>query len=221
MPRIARLVVPEIPHHITQRGNHSQRIFFSHHDKQFYLNLINTIARKKGVSFWSFSLMDNHVHFIAVPKIKDSFAKGLGEAHRQYSLMVNKRNNWRGYLWQGRFDSYPLDDVHLFNAVRYVERNPVRAGLVKRAEAYPWSSAQAHVRGEEHILLDTNNLIQGIPDWKKYLEEPTQKELLKSFRLHSKTGRPLGGDEFVQKLEKMTGRSIKKLKPGPKKNNKV
>ncbi len=219
MPRIARIVVPEMPHHITQRGNRRQRVFFSHHDKKFYLNLLNFYARDKGISFWSFSLMNNHVHFIAVPKYPDSFAKGFGEAHRRYSSMVNLRENWRGYLWQGRFESYPLDEKHLFYSMRYVERNPVRAGLVKRAENYLWSSAKAHVQGEEHFLLDKNYFIQGIPEWKRYLEEPTNKEMLMSFRKHSRTGRPMGGADFIEKLEVITGRSLKKLKPGPKKKN--
>ncbi|MCJ7581730.1 MAG: transposase [Candidatus Aminicenantes bacterium] len=217
MPRIARIVVPEMPHHITQRGNRRQKVFFSNRDKQYYLKLLKTYAKEKGVKFWAFSLMENHVHFIAVPKYKDSFAKGFGEAHRRYSRMVNLRENWRGYLWQGRFDSYPMEDVHLFYAIRYVERNPVRAGIVKLAEDYHWSSANAHVKGEEHALLETNYYIQGIPDWKKYLEEPTKKELLKCFRQHSRTGRPMGGVDYIEKLEEITGRNLKKLKPGPKK----
>ena len=217
MPRIARIVVPEMPHHITQRGNRCQKVFFSHHDKQFYLKLLNTYAKSKGISFWSFSLMNNHVHFIAIPKYPDSFAKGLGEAHRRYSSMVNLRENWRGYLWQGRFESYPLDEKHLFYAMRYVERNPLRAGLVRRVEDYQWSGAKAHVQGEEHFLLETNYFIQGMPEWKRYLEEPTSKEMLESFRQHSRTGRPLGGADFIEKLEGITGRNLKKLKPGPKK----
>lgn len=95
----------------------------------------------------------------------------------------------------------------------------MRAGFVKRVEDYQWSSAKAHVQGEEHFLLETNYFIQGIPEWKSYLEEPTNKEMLESFRQHSRTGRPLGGADFIEKLEAITGRNLKKLKPGPKKKS--
>ena len=216
MPRFARIVVPEIPHHITQRGNRCQRVFFSDNDKHYYLKLLNTFAKNTGISFWSFSLMNNHVHFIAVPKYPNSFARGLGEVHRRYTRMVNLRENWRGYLWQGRFLSYPMDERHLFNAVRYVERNPVRAGYVKSAKDYPWSSAKAHLQGKSHFLLETSDFIKGIPDWNRYLSESIEEEMLETIRLHSRTGRPLGGSEFIEKLECLTGRSLKKQKPGPK-----
>jgi len=218
MPRIARIVVPEIPHHIIQRGNRRQKVFFSDGDKKFYLLLLKKFARIKGIRFWAFCLMDNHVHFIAVPKNPDSFAKGFGEAHRRYSRMVNLRENWRGYLWQGRFLSYPLDEKYLYSAMRYVERNSVRADLVKRAEDYAWSSAKVHVNKEEHFLLDTNYFTQEIPDWALYLAKPTQKELLERFQKHASTGRPLGGTDFITMIEDYTGRSLKKKKPGPKKN---
>ena len=219
MPRTARIVIPEMPHHITQRGNHRQKVFFSLYDRQYFLKLLYTVAKDEGVRFWAYSIMDNHVHFIATPNYVDSFAKGFGEVFRRYSRMINIRKNWHGYLWQGRFESYPLDDVHLFNAIRYVERNPVRAGLVENAEDYSWSSAKAHVRGEAHVLLDTNYYIKGIPDWKSYLQEAVDIESLKSFRKNSKSGRPMGDIEFHEKLEKITGRDLKKQKPGPKKKS--
>lgn len=219
MPRIARIVVPEIPHHITQRGNRRQPVFFSDKDMQNYLETIDSYAKRAGIRFWAFCLMKNHVHFIAVPKNPDSFAKGLGEAQRRYSRRVNFREGWRGHLWQGRFSSYPLDERHLYFAIRYVERNPVRATLVDRAEDYPWSSARAHVNDEEHFLLDKNYFTQEIPDWSLYLSEPTQKELLERFRKHTRTGRPLGNNDFIKKLEGMTGLSLMKQKPGPKRQN--
>jgi len=219
MPRIARIVIPDVPHHITQRGNRRQPVFFSEEDKQYYLETMDTYAKKAGVRFWAFCLMNNHVHFVAVPTKLDSFAKGFGEAHRRYSRMVNFRENWRGYLWQGRFSSYPMDEKYLYSAMRYIERNPVRAKLVEKAEGYPWSSASIHVKGEKHFLLDENYFVQEIPDWSSYLAEPTRKELLERFRRHAYTGRPLGGVDFITKLENLTGRNLKKKKPGPKKRN--
>ncbi len=217
MPRIARVVIPGIPHHIIQRGNRRQNVFFSDADKQFYLMNLDKYAKKTGIRFWAYCLMDNHVHFIAIPKNLNSFARGFGEAHRMYSRMVNFREGWRGYLWQGRFSSFPLDEAHLYSAIRYVERNPVRAGLLEMPEDYPWSSAKPHVQKTEHFLLDPNYFIQEIPDWSKYLSKPTQKELIEDFRRHSRTGRPMGNTDFITQLEARTGRCLKKKKPGPKK----
>jgi putative transposase len=219
MPRIARIVIPNYPHHIIQRGNRSQNVFFRDEDKKLYIQLLRKHAIESGVIFWAYCLMDNHVHLIAVPKDEDSLARGIGEAHRNYTRMINFREGWRGYLWQGRFTSYPLDEKYLYAAVRYVERNPVRAGLVKRAEDYPWSSAKAHVLREKNTLLFDNFMLSEIKDWSSYLSEGDKnidKNLLKN---HGRTGRPLGDEKFIAKLEEITGRVLKKSKPGRKKNN--
>ncbi len=120
MARLARIVVPGCPHHLIQRGNRRQRVFFSEEDRGFYLTLLGRQAKKCGIAIWAFCLMENHVHLIAVPKAEDSFARGIGELHRQYTLVVNTREGWKGFLWQGRFISYPLDEGHTYAAVRYV-----------------------------------------------------------------------------------------------------
>ena len=110
MARFARVVVPGCPHHLIQRGNRRQRVFFSDEDKAFYLTLLGRQAERCGISVWAFCLMENHVHVIAVPEAKDSFARGFGEVQRRYTLVINTRENWKGFLWQGRFISYPLDE---------------------------------------------------------------------------------------------------------------
>jgi len=221
MTRIARIVIPGTPHHVVQRGNRRQNVFFSDADKKYYLMLLGKYAKKAGVKFWAFCLMDNHVHFIVVPENKKSLAQGFGEAHRRYSLKINSRENWKGYLWQGRFFSCPLEDRHLYSAIRYVERNPIRAGKVKMAEEYPWSSAKIHIQKESHFLLDPNSLLKDIPNWAMYLSIPTHKELQDLFRHHSRTGRPLGSDDFISHLEKKTGKLLRKRKSGPKSAIKV
>ncbi|MEN6560368.1 MAG: transposase [Acidobacteriota bacterium] len=147
------------------------------------------------------------------PQAEDSFARGIGELHRRYTLVVNTREGWRGYLWQGRFLSYPLGETHCYSAVRYVERNPVRAGLVARAEMYEWSSARAHVRREAHPLLAPFPLLKAIPDWSAYLGQKESIGEIDDFRQHERTGRPLGSDEFIRRLEALTGRV---LAPRPK-----
>lgn len=218
MARMARIVIPNIPHHITQRGNRSQRVFFSDKDKTAYLNLLHKHAQNAGLTFWAYCLMDNHIHLIAVPKKEDSLAKGIGDTHKYYTRMVNFRENWRGYLWQGRFSSFPLDEKYLYAAIRYVERNPVRAGMVKRAQDYEFSSAKAHVYKTKDFLLSDNFLIGEIKDWKAFLAGEDKQQDMKLFKKHARVGRPLGQEGFIENLEKTTGRILKPRKPGRKKN---
>jgi putative transposase len=217
MARFARVVIPGCPHHLIQRGNRRLRVFFSDEDKAFYLTLLKRQIEKHGISIWAFCLMDNHVHIIAVPGAKDSFARGIGEAHRKYTSVINTREDWKGYLWQGRFITYPLDEGHLFAAVRYVERNPVRAGLATVAESYEWSSARAHVREEAHPLLSSFPMEKAIPNWSTYLGQNDSPEDVKKFVQHEHTGRPLGSEDFVKRLEVLTGRVLAPKQKGRKK----
>jgi putative transposase len=219
MARIARVVVAGLPHHITQRGNRRQQVFFSDDDKRSYLDYLLVYAKTIGIHFWAYCLMDNHVHLVAVPDAEDSFASGFSEAHRRYTRMINFREGWRGYLWEGRFKSCPLSESHLYAAIRYVERNPVRAGIVKNAWDYPWSSARAHVFKHKDPLLDDNFVISEIKDWKAFLSQNDSQDDVCSFKAHINNGRPLGDDSFVAELEITTGRSLHKQKPGPKDNN--
>ena len=218
MPRIARVVIPGCPHHIIQRGNRRLKVFFSDEDKAFYLTLLQRNMVKHGISLWAFCLMENHVHLIAVPITNESLARGIGSAHMKYTHVINTREDWKGFLWQGRFITYPLDEAHLYAAVRYVERNPVRANLVSKAEDYPWSSALAHVHREWHPLLTPCPLIENIRDWSAYLGQEDDSGDVKKFIEHEHTGRPLGSDEFVKKLEELTGRILAPKRRGRKKS---
>jgi len=219
MARLARVVIPGFPHHIIQRGNRRQNVFFSDQDKKAYIYLLSEHVKKWNIIIWAYCLMDNHVHLIALPKNKNDLAKGIGETHRKYTRMINFREKWRGYLWQGRFISYPLDEKYLYAAVRYIELNPVRAGLVKKAEDYPWSSAKAHVLKTEDKLLSNDFIASKISNWSDFLAEKDNKKDLNLLRQHANTGRPLGDSAFVSKLEKITKRTLRKQKPGPKTNN--
>ena len=217
MARFPRIVVPGCPHHVINRGNRRQRVFFSDEDKRFFLDLIKHEVDKAGIDIWAYCLMDNHVHLVAVPETTVALAKGIGAAQRKHALRVNSRNEWKGHLWQERFESCPLGESHLYMAVRYIEQNPERANIVKQAVDYCWSSARAHVYGEEDELLSENPFVSGISDWASYLEMETDDLNKKLLRTHTKTGRPLGDDEFIDKLEKLTGRNLKRKKTGPKK----
>ena len=131
-------------------------------------------------------------------------------------MRVNQRESWRGYLWQGRFSSYPLDEQYLLTAVRYVELNPVRAGLVERAWRYPWSSAGAHVRKNDDILVKVKPMLERVVDWRKYLASEPDSTDMEILRSHSRTGRPLGSPKFVKRLEARLGRELAPGKRGPR-----
>jgi putative transposase len=165
--------------------------------------------------------MPNHVHLIAVPKSVEALARAIGEAHRRYTRRVNFWEGWRGHLWQGRFASYVLDEPHLFAATRYVELNPVRARLVGDPAKYRWSSAAIHIAGCDDDLVKVAPLLGMIGDWSNFLGQDTSEQEAEVFRLHERTGRPLGNDDFIGYLENMIARRLRKEKPGPKRKDEV
>jgi len=218
MARIARVVAPGYPHHITQRGNRRQQTFFCDDDYFAYLDLMAEWCRKYKVEIWTWCLMPNHVHLIAVPQSLEGLARAIGEAHRRYTRRINFREKWRGHLWQERFASFPMDESHLLAAAHYVEMNPVAAGLAKHPEEYRWSSARAHLSGENDGLVKVAPLLAMVSDWRCFLELSPQDELNLLHR-HERTGRPLGTETFVKRLESDLGRTLQPQKPGPKKRN--
>lgn len=160
--------------------------------------------------------MPNHVHLIAVPQNEEGLARAIGEAHRRYTRRINFRENWRGHLWQERFASYPMDAQHLLAAVRYIEMNPVTAGLVENPEGYRLSSVHAHLAKNDDDLTRVAPLLELFPDWKDFLGFSSMEEVDLIHR-HELTGRPLGAPGFVENLEKLLHRRLRPQKPGPKK----
>lgn len=215
MARIARVIASGIPHHVTQRGNRRLTTFFGDEDYKAYIDLMAEWCGKCGVEIWAYCLMPNHVHLIAVPESEDGLRRGIGEAHRRYSRMINFRQDWRGHLWQGRFASFPMDESYLLAAARYVEMNPVRARLAEDASSWPWSSASAHLAGEDDKLVKVAPLLEMGGDWKLFLGAATEEEMGK-IRRHERSGRPLGSESFVERLESTLERLLKPSKPGPK-----
>jgi len=208
MARLARAVVPGVPHHVTQRGNRRQDTFFCDEDFATYKALMAEWCAKCAVEVWAYCLMTNHVHLILVPSDETGLARAVGEAHRRYTRHVNGREGWTGYLWQGRFSSYPMDEAHLLAAAAYVERNPVQAGLTKTAREYPWSSARAHLSGSDDGLVCTAPLLERYPDWAVLLRREIDDETLGALRAHKGTGRPLGTASFITALEGRLGRPL-------------
>jgi putative transposase len=214
MPRLARLVVPGVPHHVTQRGNRRLPTFFGEGDYALYRHLIREGCAKAGTAVWAWCLMPNHVHLILVPSTEDGLRAALGEAHRRYTRVVNEREGWRGHLWQSRFASFPMDEKWLIACARYVELNPVRAGLVARPEHWRWSSAGGHLGLARDPVADSSALLARIPDWAALLAGGMEERALASIREGERTGRPLGGDAFVARLATASGRDLRPPRRG-------
>lgn len=210
MVRMARIVAAGVPHLVTQRGNRQQRTFFCDDDYRLYQNLLAEHCRRSRVEVWAWCLMPNHVHLVVVPTSSDGLARAIGDTHRTYSRHVNRREGWTGYLWQGRFASCALDETYSLLALRYVERNPVRTGLVGDVAGWPWSSARARFGLAENTVFDPSGLDGLLHGWRDFLEAPLPSDQLHQLRMHVRTGRPLGDPAFVHRFEKIV---LRRLRP--------
>src|SRR5579863_8089804 len=192
MPRLARTVCAEVPHHITQRGNRREDVFFSDKDRVAYLNWLTEYAEKHRVEVLAYCLMTNHVHLVAVPATEDGLHQVLKPLHMRYAQRVNRLKRWKGHLWQGRFFSSALDEDYLWAAIRYVERNPVRAKIVRKAENYPWSSASAHCGLKDDPTLTRKaawrRQFESIGDWSAWLAEGDMPDQLDVLRRNAEKG---------------------------------
>lgn len=214
MPRIARIVLPGFPHHVSQRGNNRQDVFFTPGDRRKYLDLLRQQCDKHGLTVSGYCLMTNHVHLVVTPPTEQSLAKAIGRAHFLYTRHLNRLHRRSGHLWQNRYYSCAVDEDHILAVMSYIERNPVRAGLVAHAWEYEWSSASAHTgRPDRGGLLDLKTWRQTMePEtWQQMLAAPRGEAELTRVRTRTRSGRPLVGDSLLGKLEASLGR---RLRPG-------
>jgi putative transposase len=216
MTRLARIVIPGLPHHVTQRGNRREQVFFSDDDYRFYLDELSLAAKRAKAEIWAWCLMPNHVHLLIVPCDVDGLRQTVANAHRRYAGRLNARNKWTGHVWQGRYGSVVMDEAHLYHAISYVSLNPVRAGLVERAQDWPWSSARAHLSGQPDGITTL------APAWARFGNmaemlgaEPDQSEF-ERLRRAEVTGRPVGSAAFLEGLEARLGRVVKAQRRGRK-----
>jgi putative transposase len=216
MARLARIVVPGNPHHVTQRGNRRQRVFFQPSDYALYRDLLAEQCRKATVEVWAYCLMPNHVHLVLTPQTPSALARALGETHRRYTGFINARARWTGHLFQGRFGSVVMDDAHFVVAARYVALNPVRAKLVPRAQDWAWSSARAHLAGRDDGLVRVAPLLERIGTVGDWFDIEGDAPAFTELRAAETTGRPLGSTDFVTQIERHLGRSLQPRKPGRK-----
>jgi putative transposase len=217
MPRRARIVVPGEAHHITQRGNNRQDVFFVAGDRKVYLGLLREQSERFGLEVIAYCLMSNHVHLVAIPSSETSLAKAIGRTHFRYTQYINRLHGRSGHLWQNRFYSCALDDDHMAAALRYVERNPVREKMVRVPWRYEWSSASAHVGGRDRTgLLDLDAWQErwDPAQWKQFLQAPEDEAILTGLRGSTARGWPLGSDSFLSKLERVLGTRVRPLPIG-------
>jgi putative transposase len=221
MARLSRITVPDLPHHVTQRGNRRQSIFAEEGDYALYRDLLAERLAANGVACWAYCLMPNHVHLVLAPATAEGLSRAVGEAHRRYTGFFNARARTTGHLFQGRFASAAMDEAHWLAAVRYLAFNPVRAGLCRRPEEWPWSSVGAHLKKRSDRLVDVGPLLAVAPRPADLFEmSPQERAGLATapFDLETKsvTGRPMGGAAFIDEVERRLGRGVRAMKRGPK-----
>ena len=220
MTRLSRSTIIGYPHQVTQRGNYEQTVFEEDADYRSYLGWLYECTDRYHVEIWAYCLMRNHVHFICVPKAEGALARAFNALHMRYAQYFHGKKQVTGHLWKGRFLSCILDDRSVFEEVRFIENNPVRAGLVARPEDYPWSSARHHVLGAPDSVVADGCFLNGqIPDWRIYLADRADEPVLRRTWQSLKTGRPAGDEGFVHGLEEIIGRRLMALPRGrPRKN---
>ncbi len=216
MARLARFIIPGIPHLVTQRGNGRQKTFFSDDDYALYRDLLREHAAANGVAVWSWVLMPNHVHMILVPEAEDSLRACLSKVHRAYAGHIHAREKRTGHFWQGRYGCVAMDEAHLLAALPYVALNPVRARRVKRAQQWTWSSVHAHLDpGKGDKLTDPAPVLDRVGDFAALLRLGEDASLSMALRRAETVGRPLGDGAFMDWIETKLGRDAKPGRRGP------
>ena len=224
MPRVSRVVLAGVPFHVTQRGNRRGDVFFSDQNRLLYLWWLRDYAERCSVEILAYCLMVNHVHLVLVPSTVQGLHRMLRPLHTRYAQFVNRTMGWKGHLWQGRFFSSALDEPYLWAAIRYVERNPVRAKIIDRAENYRWSSAAAHCGLTRDPVLSRDphwqRQVAGMRDWSAWLAQADDPGSVDILRRHAQAGVPCGSRAFVESLERDLGRPLRcRLRGRPKKTS--
>lgn len=217
LPKFPRLIVPGLPHHVTQRGVRRQVTFFDDTDYRAYLEFARVLLPDFPIEIWAYCLMPNHIHAIIVPHDDQGLSRFLAMVHRKYARRTNLKYEWSGHLWQKRFHSVVMDELHTYAALRYVECNPVRSGLCRHPADWPWSSARGNLGMSDDPLLDRGNTKPMVPDWAEFLAEAEDTSLVCDLRKQTGTGRPGGSAAFLSRLETMTGRRIRTARAGRRK----
>ena len=199
-----RITIPGLPHHVIQRGLDGRKTFLIDEDYAVYLEILADCAIRHGVEIWTYCLMPDHVHFIAIPKEESALSNCLGAAHDRYTKYINQRTDNSGQFWQSHYASHLLDEQYLIACARYIEINPVKRDYVDQAESWKWSSAMAHIMKQDDSLVRVNPLLERVKmKWQDFLGETRPEDEADLFYLHEKTGLPLGNSDFLAMVEKI------------------
>ncbi|MDZ4383721.1 MAG: transposase [Thermodesulfovibrionia bacterium] len=211
MPRIARAVALEFPHHIIQRGNNREKVFINEEDKKKYLSLLKEYSGKWDAYILAYCLMSNHVHLLARPTRNESLYKMMQGITLCYTQYFNRTYKRTGRLWESRYHSCVVDkEKYLWAVARYIEQNPVRAKIVKKADDYPYSSAKAHILGiEEEMLGEALFESRQMKDYAELMKAGIKEEEINDIRNRTRSGRPIGGESFIVKMERKLDRIFK------------
>ncbi|MDI6729483.1 MAG: transposase [Thermodesulfovibrionales bacterium] len=222
MPRIARAVAVGFPHHIIQRGNNKEKVFFEEEDRQKYLELLKKYSDKWECPILAYCLMNNHVHLLVRPKREESLYKMMQGLTLCYTQYINRKYEKTGRLWESRYHSCIVDREHyLWAAARYIEQNPKRAKIVKKEEEYPYSSARAHVAGRRDDILGEKLFNDNQrKDYIAFIRESITEEEIKRLKYSTRTGRPFGREEFIKRMEKKLNKRFILQRPGRPKGRK-
>ena len=210
MPRPQRLNLPNIPQHVTQRGNNRQQCFFDDSDRYRYLAILESAACRRGCAVHAYVLMTNHVHLLVTPTSPDGVSKLMQDIGREYVRHINKTRKRTGTLWEGRFKSSLVDsESYCLVCHRYIELNPVRAGMVDDPANYPWSSYSANALGMVNSLLTPHELWLSLGsdgnsrcrEYRALFSERLPEAVLEEIRHDNCKGLPLGRASFKAWLE--------------------
>ena len=210
MPRIARIVGAGYPHHIIQRGNNRERVFMNFRDYEKYLSSLSKYSEEKKAAVLAYCLMPNHVHLLVRPSEEEALPKMMQGITLCYSKYFNGENGRTGRLWECRYYSTLIDgDSYLWTVSKYIENNPVRAGVVKRPEDYLYSSAKAHLLGRRDPLLKEPLFDKSeLNEYKRFIRSEEDKKIIEEIRKQTRLGKPLGDGEFLKTLSEKLGRSL-------------
>ena len=211
MARMARIVLPGLPHHVTHRGNRRTPIFLEDADCESYLRRLRRYGADCGLDIWSYCLMTNHIHLLAVPCAQTSLGRAIGRTHMMHAKALNRREGWSGHLWSNRFYSAPVDPASAALVARYIELNPVRAGLCRRAADYPWSSARSHCTGaRDPLLAEDRPFVGDLAAWSSWLDQGLLESTVEEVRHATSTGTPIGSKGFLGEIERRLGRRLRR-----------
>jgi putative transposase len=215
MSRPPRIIIPNIPYHVTQRGNLDRDVFYRPDDRKIYLERLACYSRSFRFDIQAYCLMNNHIHVIGIPRFEDSISRTVQVIQAIHTKHINKCHGWSGNLWQQHHSALPMDISHFWNALRYVEQNPVRAGILEICEDYPYSSAAFHCGlRDDNILNPDKNYTEMFDDWREQVNQLLDNETLEYLRLRTSKGLPYGDKKFLDKISRKRKQYLSKKKGG-------